>query len=86
MIKYLIVGLSAFVLEIASTFYIQTVSGKSVFMMLWAFLGPFFSLPFAGYMVETKTWKERVILATTMGTGYMLGASLVYVVTKYYGN
>jgi hypothetical protein len=76
--KYLIVGLSAFVLEVASTFYIQTASERSAFMMMWAFLGPFLNLPFAGYMVETKTWKERLILALTMGIGYMLGALLVY--------
>lgn len=76
--KYLIVGFSALILEVASTFYIRTASEGSVFMMMWAFLGPFFNLPFAGYMVETKTWKERLILALTMGMGYMLGALLVY--------
>jgi hypothetical protein len=79
--KYLIVGLSAFVLEIASTCYIRTVSDGSAFMLLWAFVGPFLSLPFTGYMVETKTWKERILLALTMGTGYMLGAFVVYAFT-----
>lgn len=79
--KYIIIGLSAFVLEIASTFYIRTVSQGSVFMLLWAFVGPFLGLPFAGYMVETKTWKERFMLAFTMGTGYLIGALFVYAYT-----
>lgn len=82
--KYWIVCLSAFILEVASTFYIKTVSDTSVFMLLWAFIGPFLSLPFAGYMVETKIWKERIVLAFTMGTGYMLGALLVYSYEKLF--
>jgi hypothetical protein len=81
--KYFIVALSAFVLEMASTFYIRTVAEGSVFMLLWAFIGPFLSLPFAGYMIETKVWKERLVLAFAMGAGYFAGALLVYVYTHF---
>ena len=58
--KYLIIGWMAFILEVASTMYISTVSEKSVFMIFWAFIGPFLTLPFVGYMVESKTWTERI--------------------------
>jgi hypothetical protein len=53
--KYLIIAVSAFVLETASTMYIATVADRSIAMMFWAFIGPFLSLPFVGYMVESKT-------------------------------
>ncbi len=76
--KYLIIGVSAFVIEVASTFYITTVADKSIWMLFFAFVGPFLGLPFVGYIVESKTWLERLKMAFASGTGYVLGAMLVY--------
>lgn len=54
--KYLIVFFSALILEIGSTFYITVVADKNYpGMMFFAFIGPFLSLPFVGFMVESKT-------------------------------
>jgi len=46
-----------------------------------AFLGPLLNLPFGGYMVETKTWEERIKLALALGFGYLCGAAIVYFAT-----
>lgn len=78
--KYLIIGWMAFILEVASTMYISTVSEKSVFMIFWAFIGPFLTLPFVGYMVESKTWTERIKMALASSIGYSFGALLVYLI------
>lgn len=73
--KYLIVFFSAAILEIGSTFYISVVSDKNyVGMLFFAFIGPFLGLPFVGYMVESKTWKERLKLALFSGFGYLIGS------------
>jgi hypothetical protein len=76
--KYLIIVISAFIIEVASTFYITTVADKSIWMLFFAFVGPFLGLPFIGYIVESKTWLERLKMAFASGTGYVLGAMLVY--------
>lgn len=78
--KYLIIGVSSFTLEMASTMYISTVSHKSIYMIFWAFIGSWISLPFAGYMVESKDWNERVKLAFALSTGYSLGATVIYLI------
>ena len=76
--KYLIIALAAFVLETASTMYIATVASRDIMMVFWGLIGPFLGLPFIGYMVESKTWKERLKMATTSGIGYGLGSLVVY--------
>lgn len=76
--KYFIIALSAFVLETASTMYIATVADRSIAMMFWAFIGPFLSLPFVGYMVESKTWPDRFHMALASAVGYTMGALMVY--------
>lgn len=76
--KYLIIGFASFVIEIASTMYIATVAERSGYMVLWAFVGPFLALPFVGYMVESKCWRERLKIAFSSAVGYTLGAYLVY--------
>lgn len=76
--KFFIIGTSAFVIEVASTFYITTVAERSPLMFLFAFIGPFLGLPFVGYIVESKTWRERLQMACASGTGYLLGSILVY--------
>jgi hypothetical protein len=78
--KYLIVLFSALILEIGSTFYITVVADKHYpGMMFFAFIGPFLSLPFVGFMVESKTWKERLTLALFSGLGYLLGSIIVII-------
>jgi hypothetical protein len=76
--KYLITFLSTLILEIGSTMYISTVANNSPLMVFWAFIGPFLSLPFVGYMVESKDWKSRLKLALASSTGYSLGSLIVY--------
>jgi hypothetical protein len=78
--KYIVVFLSASVLEIGSTFYISVVSDKDYLgMMFFAFIGPFLSLPFVGFMVESKTWKERLKLALWSGFGYLIGSLITII-------
>jgi hypothetical protein len=78
--KYLIVFFSALILEIGSTFYITVVADKNYLgMLFFAFIGPFLSLPFVGFMVESKTWKERIRLALCSGLGYLFGSFVVII-------
>lgn len=78
--KYIIISLSAFILETASTMYIATVASRSMYMIFWAFIGPFLGLPFVGYMVESKTWGERLKMALASSVGYSAGAFLIYII------
>jgi hypothetical protein len=80
-VKYRIIILSALIIEICSTFYIRYVSeGNPIGMLLFAFIGPFLGLPFAGYMVESKTWSERLKMAFSMAIGYTIGVIIVLMV------
>ena len=75
--KYLIIFFSALALEIGSTMYISSVADKEMAStMLWAFLGPFIALPFAGYVADEKTWRGRFYLALSSSVGYTIGAML----------
>jgi membrane protein DedA with SNARE-associated domain len=58
--------------------YIATVADRSLSMIFWAFIGPFLGLPFVGYMVESKNWKERILMALASSIGYAIGAFIVY--------
>jgi hypothetical protein len=51
-------------------------------MILFAFIGPFLSLPFAGYMVESKLWSERFKMALALSIGYVAGAIIVIYLIK----
>ena len=76
--KYIVICTSTFIIEIASTFYITSVADKNYAgMLFFAFIGPFLGLPFVGYMVESKTWSERIKMALISGLGYLLGAVVV---------
>jgi hypothetical protein len=76
--KYFIIGLSALIIEICSTFYIRAVSDANTSMMLFfAAISPFLGLPFIGYMVETKVWSERIKQALALSIGYGIGALVV---------
>jgi hypothetical protein len=76
--KYLIIGLSALILEVGSTFYITYVAEKNIIgMLFFAGIGPFLSLPFAGYMIESKNWMERIHMALALSIGYMIGSFIV---------
>ena len=76
--KYCIIFFSAFATEIFSTFYITAVSEKNAMaMILFAVIRPFLALPFAGYMLESKNWNERIKMAVALSIGYALGSILV---------
>lgn len=81
--KYSIIFLSALTIEICSTFYIRfTASGNTLGMLFFAFIAPFISLPFAGYMVESKLWSERIKMAFCMAIGYSIGSLIVNYILK----
>ena len=81
--KYGIIFLSALCGEIGSTFYIRYVSeGNFYGMIFFCFIGPFIGLPFAGYIVETKTWKERIKMAFSLAFGYVAGVIVVISLIK----
>ena len=76
--KYFIIFLSALIIQIVSTFYIRCASkGYMSGMLILAFIGPFLSVPFAGYMVESKLWSERIKIAFSVSLGYVLGVLIV---------
>lgn len=78
MFKYFIIGLSALIIEICSTFYIRSVAESNTPMMLFfAGISPFLGLPFIGYMVETKVWDERIKQALALSVGYCIGVLVV---------
>ena len=78
--KYFITMLSCFIIEIASTMYISTVTITSPYMLLWAFVGPFLGLPFITYVIDEKTWSGRIKLALASGVGYTLGSLLIFLI------
>jgi len=76
--KYPIIFLSALIIEICSTFYVHYISESNALgMCFFAFVGPFLGLPFAGYMVESKLWSERIKMAFALAFGYVSGALIV---------
>jgi len=76
--KYVIIFTSALITEICSTFYIRFVADKNTIgMLFFAFIGPFLSLAFAGYMVESKKWDERLKITFSMALGYVVGVLIV---------
>jgi hypothetical protein len=81
--KYLIIGISALIIEICSTFYIRFVAeGHVIGMLFFSTIGPFLSLPFVGYIVESKTWPERIRMAFSSAFGYLVGAVIVIFIIK----
>ena len=76
--KYIIIGLSCLIIEIASTFYIRSVSEFNVGgMLFFAFIGPFLGLPFISYIIEAENRLQRFKIALASAIGYMLGAIIV---------
>jgi len=81
--KYPIIFLSALIIEICSTFYINYVADKNpIGMIIFAAIGPFLGLPFAGYMVESKLWSERIKMAFALSLGYIVGCLIVLKLIK----
>ena len=81
--RYLIIFLSALIIEICSTFYIRFVAEGEIYgMMFFAFIGPFLGLPFIGYVVESKTWSERIKMAFSSAFGYLVGSAIVILFIK----
>jgi len=75
--KYLIVFLSALLLQVGSTMYISAVADKALAaVMFWAFMGPFIALPFAGLIADEKSWSGRVRIALASSIGYLVGAAI----------
>jgi hypothetical protein len=65
--------------------YISSVANEDLSTTaLWAFLGPFIALPFAGFVADEKTWKGRVYLALSSSLGYTLGSliSMYFILNK----
>lgn len=77
-LNFIIIAVASFIIEVASTMYISTVSDKSIFMIFWAAIGPFLGLPFVGFMIDAKTWKGRLWVALASCVGYSIGALTVY--------
>ena len=78
MLKYLIIGTSALIIEICSTFYIRAVAeSDTLLMLLFASISPFLGLPFIGYMIETKVWSDRLKQALALSIGYAVGVLVV---------
>jgi hypothetical protein len=81
--RYPIIFLSALIIEICSTFYIRFVSeGNAPGMIFFAAIGPFLGLPFLGYMIEAKTWNERILNAVALSFGYITGTIIVITLIK----
>jgi hypothetical protein len=78
--KFIITAISCFIIEIASTMYISTVTTNSPYMLLWAFVGPFLGLPFIAYVIDEKSWSGRLKIALASGIGYSLGSLLVFLI------
>jgi len=77
-LKYVIIALASLIIEVCSTFYIRSVASGDVPMMLFfAGISPFLGLPFIGYMVESKNWKERIKQAVASSVGYFIGVLIV---------
>jgi len=65
--------------------YISSVANEDLSTTaLWAFLGPFIALPFAGFVADEKTWKGRFYLALSSSLGYTLGSliSMYFILNK----
>ena len=65
--------------------YISSVANEDLSTTaLWAFLGPFIALPFAGFVADEKTWKGRAYLALSSSLGYTLGSliSMYFILNK----
>lgn len=62
--------------------YISTVSDNSPYMLFWAFVGPFLGLPFIGYIVDEKNWIGRLKIALASAIGYVIGASVVFLIKR----
>ena len=81
--RYPIIFTSALIIEICSTFYIRFVSeGNAPGMIFFAAIGPFLGLPFLGYMIEAKTWSERIFNAVALSCGYIVGTIIVITLIK----
>jgi hypothetical protein len=79
--KYLTIFAAAVTLELLSTLYIQAVASWNMpAVAVLAFLSPLANLPFVGHLVDTKEWNERVKMALVYGTGYAVGAMIVFLI------
>ena len=76
--KYSTIFIAALVLEVGSTMYIRAVADNMVYqVMFWALVGPLMNLPFFGFFVDAKTWRDRLKVASSQGIGFAAGAGIV---------
>ncbi len=76
--RYAIIFCSALIIEICGTSYIHYIAETNVpAMIIFAFIGPFLGLPFAGYMVESDNWPDRIRMAVALAFGYVAGVLVV---------
>jgi hypothetical protein len=52
-------------------------NGNLPMMLFFAGISPFLGLPFLGYMIESKTWKERIKQSFALSIGYCIGVMVV---------
>ena len=77
--KAIIIFLSAFIMEICSTFYITNVSKQNIIgMVIFAGIAPFLGLPFLNYVIESENFKQRLLMAVYLSFGYIVGSMFVY--------
>jgi hypothetical protein len=72
---YIIIFISALVLEVASTKYIQAVAEKKIkAAAFWAFLSPVLNLFYISYLIESDNFLQRLLIAVVLGLGYATGS------------
>lgn len=82
-LSYLIIFLSAVVMEISTIFYVSFIVEKNIIgMVALTGFAPFLALPFIGYMVQSKKWSERIKMAAALSLGAMLGSLIVNLIIK----
>lgn len=76
--RYLIVFMSSLLLEICSTYYIRSVAEQQITKMIFfAMIGPWIVLPFSVFLIESKTWFERIKYTLWLSIGYGTGTTIV---------
>jgi len=72
--KLLIVFFTAYILELNSIAGLKFLMDKNwIGMFLMVFINPFLCLPMNHFNIESKTFKERLMIATAFAFGFGLG-------------
>jgi hypothetical protein len=76
--RLIAVFITAALLEISSTMYISSVSARSITMIAWAGIGPWFDFPFTSSMIEATDLKQRFLITLSLAAGYVTGSAIIY--------